>query len=116
MPCQTTSVSSRPRIFGFWRERSIEAAPEPGAAEVEFLRQGQDVVAPLPREQRLHADEQVVERLPERLDARDLADQLGEAEIAAGARRLGAVVAAGAEPALDPLAEPDGGGGDGGER
>src|SRR5215210_1670316 len=24
MPCQTTSVSSRPRIFGFWRERSIE--------------------------------------------------------------------------------------------
>src|SRR4051794_25651533 len=23
MPCQTTSVSSRPRIFGFWRERSI---------------------------------------------------------------------------------------------
>src|SRR4051812_29022736 len=24
MPCQTTSVSSRPRIFGFWREQSIE--------------------------------------------------------------------------------------------
>ncbi len=26
MPCQTTSASSRPRIFGFWREQIIQAA------------------------------------------------------------------------------------------
>lgn len=26
MPCQTTSVSSRPRIFGLWRERGIHKA------------------------------------------------------------------------------------------
>src|SRR3954462_5014044 len=30
MPCQTTSVSSRPRIFGFWRERSIPPLACPG--------------------------------------------------------------------------------------
>src|SRR3954452_6487349 len=28
MPCQTTSVSSRPRTFGFWRERSIQGAAQ----------------------------------------------------------------------------------------